>query len=600
MIQISQSKRSRPESTFIEISGSPDHTFSTSPAPSPLGSLQTDQTTPPLSSLPSQTDLTTPPLSSLPPSQTDLTTPPLSSLPSQTDLATPPLNSQTDLTTPPVGFLSMQFQLTKRARGGIGITLVASEGPTAGLFMVRRIASNGIAAKDGRIQVGDRLVSVNGVSFFEMSHAAILQTLTDANKKLELVVWRDPNHTLRSSSMHSFSSYQSGSHSSLVSEEDSSPPLGGKKPQLSRGFLPRDSPLASGSRESSQQRKRWSDGDILTHQIPKEPDHPIHPDLPEIAIPPDLPKTMVPPGLPETMVPPDLPETMVPPDLPETMVPPDLPETMVPPDLLETMVPPGLPETIVPPDLPPSPDLPETMVPPGLPETMVPQDLPPPPDLPETMVPPGLPETMVPQDLPPPPDLPETMVPPGLPETMVPPDLPETMVPPDLPETMVPPDLPETMVPPDLPETMVPPDGSLPVLPESAPPDFPSTLPPEITSEFLPEVTSTLPEIPSNISPPESPKAQPFQPPPPSPPDPSPVPPSEVEDPATPVLKVVDNRPPSLQVPRGARLEKSPFEIELRKGLFNIGASLVVNSMGMLVIKSLTSRSIIAQDGNIR
>lgn len=62
----------------------------------------------------------------------------------------------------------------------------------------------------------------------------------------------------------------------------------------------------------------------------------------------------------------------------------------------------------------------------------------------------------------------------------------------------------------------------------------------------------------------------------------------------------MDSRPPSLQVPRGARQENSPFEIELKKGLFGLGLSLGVNQMGMLAVTSLSSRGVVSQDGNIK
>lgn len=441
VIRISQSAQSRPESSILEITGDL-HSAPEKPSDSPR-SNHTPQDTPPVPHVP------------------------------------PPPPPQEDELQSPDGFLSMQFKIKKRPRGGLGVTLVASEGLTTGFFMVRRVSPNGVAAKDGRLQIGDRLVSVNGVSLFDMAHAAVLQTLNDARKEVAVVVWRDPHHTLASSSMHSLGSYSnlSGSHSSLLSEdfnEDGSPSLGAVKRRHTRGLsspTARDSPLTARSSyaglpaslpKESPADKRWSDGDVLA-SLSHVSSELIHED----STPTNVPESVIPP---ETAVPPNVPESMLPPDLPETAVPPNLPECMIPLDLPETTVPPNL------------------------------------------------------------------------------------------------------LFPSDLPETL------------ALTPEVPTSLPPEVTSQFFAEVTSVLPEIPSNMAPAESPKVM--------------VPSSPSPKTLNPDCKKLS--PSSLQVPRDGRTEKSPFEIEFKKGLFGIGVDLTVNAMGMLVISSLSARSIISQDGNIK
>lgn len=480
VIRIAQSTQSRPESSIIELTG--DFKY-----PETLQSIS------------SHSDCTT---SSLPPAGTPPALPP----------DTPPsLPASSPQEAAPGRFLSMLFKIKKRPRAGLGITLIASEGSTSGYFMVRRITPNGAAAKDSKLQIGDRLVSVNGLSLFNVAHATVLQTLNEARKEIKVVVWRDPYHNLSSPSMHSLGSYSnmSGSHSSLRSEdfdEDASPLVSIKR-RHSRGLpIPaaRNSPLIAQSGYSALELhngKRWSNDVVLAgHQ-----------------------KTTL---QSSTMSPPDLPE-----EVPlETVVPPALPEIAVP----EREVPPNLRETTLPPDMPERPYVPPDQ-----------------PDMPETMVPSYIP--------------PDAAVPPNLPETALPPDLPETAVPPNLPE--VPPDLLEA--------TLVP--------------EVPATSPPNIGSEFFPEVTSILPELPSTITPPDTPPSR------------SKVSLTSIErNPDIKREQLVDNRPPSLQVPRGERTDKSPFEIELRKGIFGLGASLIINEMGMLVIDSLSSRSIIYQDGNIK
>ena len=60
-------------------------------------------------------------------------------------------------------------------------------------------------------------------------------------------------------------------------------------------------------------------------------------------------------------------------------------------------------------------------------------------------------------------------------------------------------------------------------------------------------------------------------------------------------------RPKSLgPVPKGVRLEHGPFEIEITKGMFGLGLSVGMGTVGMIIVQSLTSRSPIKKDGNIR
>ena len=60
-------------------------------------------------------------------------------------------------------------------------------------------------------------------------------------------------------------------------------------------------------------------------------------------------------------------------------------------------------------------------------------------------------------------------------------------------------------------------------------------------------------------------------------------------------------RPKSLgPIPKGARIEHGPFEIEITKGIFGLGLALGMSSVGMIVIQALTSRSPIRKEGNIR
>ena len=115
----------------------------------------------------------------------------------------------------------LEVQLRKRLRGGLGITLSLCPGTRTTVFMIRRIMPGGVAAHDGRLCPGDRLISVNGKSLEGLSQAVVLQALNDAPKDCTLVVLRDPNYDPdATSSLYSSRSNISGSRSSMVFSED--------------------------------------------------------------------------------------------------------------------------------------------------------------------------------------------------------------------------------------------------------------------------------------------------------------------------------------------------------------------------------------------
>ena len=341
--------------------------------------------------------------------------------------------------------------------------------------MVRRITAAGVAGKDGKLHVGDKLVSVNGASLRDLPHASVLQALAEAGKEVNLVVWRDPQFNLASSSMHSLGSYSnlSGSRSSLLSEDLSgegspSTPLA-RKHKFSRvpasPLVTRYSFAGIHSPPEVDPGKRWSDGNVVNYS--PIPFHEPSPALKQR-------QTSV-----EDLGP-DLPDSAPPPPPPDAdAMPPELPETQ-PPNL-------------------PFQDIPEV-------SSRLPQ----------------LASHIASSD-----------------------------------ENLL------KSVPPEIPQSEPPSE-----LPLSEPPPPPPEEPP--SSEML---VSEPSDVPSSASTTDTSKQQPPE----------------------------SSRPSSLKVPRGARLENSPFEIELKKTMLsNLGVTLTINEMGMLAIKSLTTRGIVAQDGNIR
>lgn len=166
----------------------------------------------------------------------------------------------------PHGFIQLEVDLKKRAKGGLGVTVVSSGAPTNDLFMIRRIIAAGAAAKDGRLRPGDRLVAVNGKNLAGLHHAAVLQELNNAPKECHLTIWRDPTALgAADATPPSYpTSRRSGSHSSLVTGSDdeqqqdglvtkrslsissleNSPLAVAKKLSVGKGISPRGSPLA--------------------------------------------------------------------------------------------------------------------------------------------------------------------------------------------------------------------------------------------------------------------------------------------------------------------------------------------------------------------
>ena len=66
-------------------------------------------------------------------------------------------------------------------------------------------------------------------------------------------------------------------------------------------------------------------------------------------------------------------------------------------------------------------------------------------------------------------------------------------------------------------------------------------------------------------------------------------------------LKLASPGPKSLgPVPKGKRLEGAPFEIEVVKGMFGLGLTVCTTEIGMIAVKSLTSRSPITKEGNMK
>ena len=220
----------------------------------------------------------------------------------------------------PLGFQRLVLQMKKRARSGLGVTIVHSIGKTKDLYMIRRIMAGGVAARDKRLKPGDRLVAINGKSLHDLSHSEVLQSINDAPKDIRLEIWRDPDFEFDSTS----SIYSIGSRSSILSDEDNED-LSTKRTSLERVLsrergVRRSPPIARYSasitdqlfgqgRPSPGTPKRWSAvilspnvgpvGEVLPSPSPPptSPTHTCHTPPNPLPSPTTLTPSPVPPSL---------------------------------------------------------------------------------------------------------------------------------------------------------------------------------------------------------------------------------------------------------------------------------------------------------------
>jgi len=404
----------------------------------------------------------------------------------------------------PLGFVQLELQMKKRARSGLGITIVSSRGLTKGLFMVRRIMAGGVAAKDGRLRPGDRLVSVGEKSLADLSHAAVLQALNDAPKDCQLVLWRDPNYDLdTTSSIYSMGSRSniSGSRSSILSDDDDGmeDPIPKRLSTSSLDpyalFKSRTSSVSSGSPLTA----RFSTSLLEQHNVAVES-------------PPGIPKRwstgILSPAGPTGESVPQLPPIRTP-------TPTESPLTPLP-----------------------SPTTPTASLNFTLPEGS--EDAPPPP--PPRSTPPSVPSPYIAKQ-----ENPSILL---LGAKQVLQEATEVQKEVD--------------------------DGHEEELPPPPPPP-PTTPPPSVQLSEEGNKMDTKEEV-SLRRKGEVDKGDPFE-----------------------KQESTVERPKSLgPVPKGKRLEDAPFEIEVVKGMFSLGLTVCTTEMGMIAVKSLTSRSPITKDGNIK
>ncbi|CAH8593670.1 unnamed protein product [Schistosoma margrebowiei] len=76
--------------------------------------------------------------------------------------------------------------------GGLGFSIVGGSDTVLSNILVHEVHSGGAAARDGRLQVGDRLLAVNGIDLREATQKDATKIIRTADDCIQLVVYRDP------------------------------------------------------------------------------------------------------------------------------------------------------------------------------------------------------------------------------------------------------------------------------------------------------------------------------------------------------------------------------------------------------------------------
>ena len=381
-------------------------------------------------------------------------------------------------TTLPLGFQELVLTIKRRGKRGMGITLVTSGGITRGYPLIRRVLPKGLGIKSG-LKQGDRLISINSQSLQGLTPIEVMNMISDAPSEYSLVIWRDPNYDVDTSS-----SMYSESHTSvsdLGTESSSRPPT---TDSLSSLLSAQKTKPDDDNHLSLQQEDLLSNNELPTSP-PLEVPIQLSSIPPANLLPPPpqrgsslLSTTELPP--PPTELPPPPPRELSPP-IPTELLSSPVPAKLPPPP---TELPPPVPTELssqVPTELPPPPP---RESPPPVPTELpppVPTELPPPPRESPPPVPTELPPPPrespppVPTELPPPPPVPTEL-----------PPLPPRESPPPVP-TELPPPPPPRESPPPVPTELPPPPP-----PRESPPPVPTELPPPSLTEISPVSAKTF------------------------------------------------------------------------------------------------------------
>lgn len=112
-------------------------------------------------------------------------------------LLTPTQNNHFDLSGASTHKVTLHTTLIRDQIGqGLGFSIAGGKGSPAykdsceGIY-ISRLTDGGLAQKDGKIMIGDRVLAINGVDMTQAHHDYAVQLLTDSQRFVRLVVERE-------------------------------------------------------------------------------------------------------------------------------------------------------------------------------------------------------------------------------------------------------------------------------------------------------------------------------------------------------------------------------------------------------------------------
>ncbi|XP_070541958.1 PDZ domain-containing protein 2-like isoform X2 [Ptychodera flava] len=91
----------------------------------------------------------------------------------------------------PEGYEIVECTFEKPVDAVLGIGITSSQPPTEGFYQVRRILADSVCSKDPKVQVGDRLVSINEYNLYNVTMTTALDLLKQNTDYVTIVLLRD-------------------------------------------------------------------------------------------------------------------------------------------------------------------------------------------------------------------------------------------------------------------------------------------------------------------------------------------------------------------------------------------------------------------------
>ena len=85
----------------------------------------------------------------------------------------------------------LELTFSKHTSETLGITLSPSKGQTEGYLQIRRVLTDSLAARDGRLQKSDRLYALDSIPLYKRTSADVMKLLRQSNSVFTLIILRE-------------------------------------------------------------------------------------------------------------------------------------------------------------------------------------------------------------------------------------------------------------------------------------------------------------------------------------------------------------------------------------------------------------------------